>query len=72
MPEVIAQAAAAGITAVKLYPQGKATPDSSYSNYGQHFTNTFPGVTTNSESGVADLESMYPTFAAMEKHGLGG
>ncbi|EQL01715.1 amidohydrolase 2 [Ophiocordyceps sinensis CO18] len=49
-PEVIAEAAAAGITGVKLYPQG---------------------VTTNSESGVSDLESFYATFAAMERHGLG-
>ncbi|KAF4513352.1 hypothetical protein G6O67_000630 [Ophiocordyceps sinensis] len=48
-PEVIAEAAAAGITGVKLYPQG---------------------VTTNSESGVSDLESFYATFAAMERHGL--
>ncbi|KAK0621596.1 amidohydrolase 2 [Bombardia bombarda] len=47
-PEVIAEAAAAGITGVKLYPQG---------------------VTTNSENGVSDLESFYPTFAAMEQHG---
>ncbi|KAI1412521.1 amidohydrolase 2 [Hypoxylon sp. FL1857] len=48
-PQVIAQAAAAGITGVKMYPQG---------------------VTTNSESGVSNLESFYETFAAMEKHGL--
>ncbi|KAI0880340.1 amidohydrolase 2 [Annulohypoxylon maeteangense] len=48
-PDVIAQAAAAGITGVKMYPQG---------------------VTTNSESGVSNLESFYDTFAAMEKHGL--
>ncbi|KAI1101480.1 amidohydrolase 2 [Jackrogersella minutella] len=48
-PEVIAQAAAAGITGVKMYPQG---------------------VTTNSESGVSNLEFFYDTFAAMEKHGL--
>ncbi|KAK1761992.1 amidohydrolase 2 [Phialemonium atrogriseum] len=48
-PEVIAQAAAAGITGVKMYPQG---------------------VTTNSESGVSNLEAFYTTFAAMEKHGL--
>ncbi|OTA55456.1 amidohydrolase 2 [Hypoxylon sp. EC38] len=48
-PQVIAQAAAAGITGVKMYPQG---------------------VTTNSESGVSNLESFYETFAAMEQHGL--
>ncbi|KAI0385662.1 Dihydroorotase [Hypomontagnella monticulosa] len=48
-PEVIAQAAAAGITGVKMYPQG---------------------VTTNSESGVSNLEAFYDTFAAMEKHDL--
>lgn len=48
-PEVIAQAAAAGVVGVKMYPQG---------------------VTTNSESGVSDLESFYTTFAAMEQHGL--
>ncbi|KAI1205314.1 amidohydrolase 2 [Annulohypoxylon truncatum] len=48
-PDVIAQAAAAGITGVKMYPQG---------------------VTTNSDSGVSNLESFYDTFAAMEKHGL--
>lgn len=48
-PDVIQEAAAAGITGVKLYPQG---------------------VTTNSESGVSDLESFYATFAAMERHGL--
>ncbi|KAI1370926.1 amidohydrolase 2 [Hypoxylon crocopeplum] len=48
-PEVIAKAAAAGITGVKMYPQG---------------------VTTNSESGVSNLESFYSTFAAMEQHRL--
>jgi dihydroorotase len=48
-PEVIGQAAAAGIKGVKMYPQG---------------------VTTNSESGVSNLESFYDTFAAMERHGL--
>ncbi|PHH81603.1 hypothetical protein CDD82_353 [Ophiocordyceps australis] len=48
-PEVIAQASAAGITGVKMYPQG---------------------VTTNSDSGVSDLASFYPTFAAMEKHDM--
>ncbi|KAI8962733.1 Dihydroorotase [Daldinia sp. FL1419] len=48
-PDVIAQAAKAGITGVKMYPQG---------------------VTTNSESGVSNLESFYDTFAAMEKHDL--
>ncbi|KAF3055993.1 putative dihydroorotase [Daldinia childiae] len=48
-PDVIAQAAAAGITGVKMYPQG---------------------VTTNSESGVSNLESFYATFAAMEQHDL--
>ncbi|KAI0850398.1 Dihydroorotase [Daldinia vernicosa] len=48
-PDVIAQAAAAGITGVKMYPQG---------------------VTTNSESGVSNLESFYATFAAMEQHDM--
>ncbi|KAI1505918.1 hypothetical protein F5X99DRAFT_175173 [Biscogniauxia marginata] len=48
-PDVIAQAAAAGIAGVKLYPQG---------------------VTTNSESGVSNIESFYETFSAMEKHDI--
>ncbi|KAI6089140.1 Dihydroorotase [Hypoxylon rubiginosum] len=48
-PEVIAQAAEAGITGVKMYPQG---------------------VTTNSDSGVSNLESFYGTFSAMEKHDM--
>ncbi|KJZ80305.1 hypothetical protein HIM_00155 [Hirsutella minnesotensis 3608] len=48
-PQVIAQAAAAGITGVKMYPQGG---------------------TTNSDSGVADLEAFYDTFAAMEQHDM--
>ncbi|KAH8590952.1 amidohydrolase 2 [Bisporella sp. PMI_857] len=48
-PEVIAQAATAGIAGVKMYPQG---------------------VTTNSESGVSNLEAFYATFAAMEQHDL--
>ena len=29
------------------------------------------GVTTNSESGVSDLETFYATFAPMEQHGMG-
>lgn len=28
------------------------------------------GATTNSDAGVADLQSLYPTLAAMEEHGL--
>ncbi|KAI1486848.1 hypothetical protein F5X96DRAFT_688060 [Biscogniauxia mediterranea] len=48
-PDVIAQAAAAGIAGVKLYPQG---------------------VTTNSESGVSNIEAFYDTFSAMEKHDM--
>ncbi|KAI1465848.1 Dihydroorotase [Daldinia caldariorum] len=48
-PDVIAKAAASGITGVKMYPQG---------------------VTTNSESGVSNLEAFYATFAAMEQHDL--
>ncbi|KAH9898666.1 Dihydroorotase [Xylariomycetidae sp. FL2044] len=48
-PEIIEEAAKAGIAGVKMYPQG---------------------VTTNSESGVADVEAFYPTFAAMEKHDI--
>ncbi|KAI1981777.1 dihydroorotase [Ophidiomyces ophidiicola] len=46
-PEVIAEAAAAGISGVKVYPQG---------------------VTTNSASGVANLDDFFPVFEAMEKH----
>ncbi|KEY65427.1 hypothetical protein S7711_04321 [Stachybotrys chartarum IBT 7711] len=49
-PEVIASAAAAGITGVKIQP--------------------FPGGTTNSDSGVSDVEAFYETFAAMEKHDM--
>ncbi|RDW89611.1 dihydroorotase [Coleophoma cylindrospora] len=48
-PEVIAEAAAAGIAGVKLYPQG---------------------VTTNSESGVKEVQDFHAIFAAMEKHDL--
>ncbi|KAI1399274.1 Dihydroorotase [Hypoxylon fuscum] len=48
-PEVVVEATKAGITGVKMYPQG---------------------VTTNSDSGVSNLESFYATFAAMEEHGL--
>ncbi|KAI1961387.1 dihydroorotase [Ophidiomyces ophidiicola] len=48
-PEVIAEAAAAGISGVKVYPQG---------------------VTTNSASGVANLDDFFPVFEAMEKHDL--
>ncbi|EEP77504.1 dihydroorotase [Uncinocarpus reesii 1704] len=48
-PEVIAEAAAAGVTGVKVYPQG---------------------VTTNSASGVANLDDFFPVFGAMEKHDL--
>lgn len=48
-PEVIEQAAKAGITGVKCYPAG---------------------VTTNSSQGVSSYEPFYPTFEAMEKHGL--
>lgn len=48
-PEVIAQAAKAGISGVKCYPAG---------------------VTTNSSAGVSSYEPFYPTFKAMEEHGL--
>jgi dihydroorotase len=48
-PEVIAKASAAGISGVKMYPQGG---------------------TTNSDSGVANVEAFYETFAAMEKHDM--
>ncbi|WEW59646.1 dihydroorotase [Emydomyces testavorans] len=46
---MIAEAAAAGIVGVKVYPQG---------------------VTTNSASGVANLDDFFPVFEAMEKHDL--
>ncbi|EFW15814.1 dihydroorotase [Coccidioides posadasii str. Silveira] len=48
-PEVIVEAASAGIAGVKVYPQG---------------------VTTNSASGVANLDDFFPVFEAMEKHDL--
>jgi len=36
-----------------------------------HAVKLYPaGATTNSEAGVADLQSLYPTLAAMEEHGL--
>jgi len=36
-----------------------------------HGVKLYPaGATTNSEAGVADLQSLYPTLAAMEEHGL--
>ena len=36
-----------------------------------HAVKLYPaGATTNSEAGVADLQSLYPTLAAMEQHGL--
>jgi dihydroorotase len=47
---VIAKAAEAGITGVKMYPQGG---------------------TTNSDSGVSNIEAFFDTFAAMEKHDMG-
>ncbi|KAI5867653.1 dihydroorotase, homodimeric type [Durotheca rogersii] len=64
-PSVIAEAAAAGIVGVKLYPQDM------YAN-----THAFPpspestGVTTNSENGVSSFDDFAATFAAMEAHGL--
>lgn len=48
-PEVIEEAAKAGISGVKSYPKG---------------------ATTNSQNGIESYEPFYPTFAAMEKHGL--
>lgn len=48
-PEVVEEAAKAGISGVKSYPKG---------------------ATTNSQSGIESYEPFYPTFAAMEKHGL--
>lgn len=48
-PDVIAEAAKAGISGVKSYPKG---------------------ATTNSQNGIESYEPFYPTFAAMEKHGL--
>ena len=36
-----------------------------------HAVKLYPaGATTNSDAGVADLQSLYPTLAAMEEHGL--
>jgi len=72
-PEVIAEAAKAGIAGVKLYPQGKmvvclpSTPIRAVSLICLTI-----GVTTNSESGVAGdfVEAYAPTFAAMEEHGI--
>lgn len=48
-PEVIREAAEAGISGVKSYPKG---------------------ATTNSQNGIESYEPFYPTFAAMEEHGL--
>ncbi|KAL9614143.1 MAG: hypothetical protein Q9167_001353 [Letrouitia subvulpina] len=64
-PEVIAEAAAAGITGVKMYPQGEALNDKAY-------TFRSCSVTTNSESGVMAnfLEVYHPVFAAMEQFDL--
>ena len=36
-----------------------------------HAVKLYPaGATTNSDAGVADLKSLYPTLAAMEEHGI--
>ncbi|MBE9540114.1 MAG: dihydroorotase [Proteobacteria bacterium] len=36
-----------------------------------HAVKLYPaGATTNSDAGVADLQSLYPTLAAMEEHGV--
>ncbi|KAI8633368.1 Dihydroorotase [Xylariaceae sp. FL1651] len=70
-PEVIAEAAKAGIAGVKLYPQGKARVKQRIAIWAYHI-NTISGVTTNSESGVAGdfVEVFAPTFAAMEQYDL--
>ncbi|KAK5992333.1 putative dihydroorotase [Cladobotryum mycophilum] len=74
-PEVIAQAAAAGITGIKMYPQGELLSPLPPglplgSNWLKIGHNISSGGTTNSENGVANLEAFYDTFAAMEKHGM--
>ena len=68
-PEVIAEAAAAGIVGVKMYPQGMI-----YKKFGicRASADVLPGVTTNSESGVASdfIEAYEDVFAAMQEHKL--
>lgn len=64
---MIEKAAKAGVSGVKMYPQGKLSPLAPSGKLGL----TGPGVTTNSESGVSDLEAFYETFSAMEKHNMG-
>ena len=60
---MIAEAAAAGIANVKMYPQGKTSPPIPAEHRIEHLS----GVTTNSASGVTNLDDFYPVFEAMEK-----
>lgn len=66
-PDVIDEAAKAGITGVKMYPQGKSARRCLI--WSRRLTSL--GVTTNSENGVANVEAFYPTFAAMESNDMG-
>lgn len=64
-PETIREAAAAGITGVKVYPQGRRPP-----SFGCAILLTNAGVTTNSAAGVRDYDEFFPVFAEMEKHDM--